>query len=146
MEANEYVGYTLPVVNIGPYSNFQNESIEPEGAGYTLTTIVPEQTLTPNESRIAIPEDEFSLEEGKFYLVMLDDTQYFTTCASMWTENYVIGDANIIFDVSPGSISYPFCAVTTDEEHEICFVDTDSHTIKIELFEFESTEEEGDVM
>lgn len=142
MEANEFVGYTLPVVNIGPYSNFQNESIEPEGAGYTLTTIVPEQTVTPDESRMATTEEAFSLEQGKFYLVTLDDTEYFTTCASMWTENQVIGDSSILFEFSLNSISYPFCAVTTDIAYEIYFVDTDSHTIKIELFEFESTEAE----
>lgn len=104
------------------------------GAAYRRIEVCPQQTVTPDSNRKVTPTGMSELNVGDDYIVTLDGTEYFTTCASLWEDNHVIGDYNCIFNPSV-DLMYPFAAVTVTGEKEIYFSDTAQHTVKIERLE-----------
>ena len=109
------------------------------GDGYILTTIVPQTTFTPNSSRIYSLSSVATgrLYDGESYLVTLDGTQYLTTCGIEWSTNYIIGEDNIFF--STNDHVYPFAiGWVSAQEFEICVLDAQQHTVKVEHIELVS--------
>ena len=104
------------------------------GDGYILTTVCPQQTITPNSDRIAYPVGSFDYEVGEFYLVTFDGVEYVTSCALCWETNHVIGDTRVIWN--DAVTVAPFCAITTSvNDKEVYCRDTSTHTIKVEHLE-----------
>ena len=109
------------------------------GDGYILTTIVPQTTFTPNSSRIYSLSSVATgrLYDGESYLVTLDGTQYLTTCGIEWSTNYIIGEDNLFF--STNDHVYPFAiGWVSAQEFEICVLNTQQHTVKVEHIELVS--------
>ena len=108
------------------------------GDGYILTTIVPQTTFTPNSSRQYVFSGfTTGLVEGESYLVTLDGDEYLVTCGLMWTNNYLIGDDNVIF--STGDHVLPFCIDwVSAADNMIVVLDTQQHTVKVEHIELVS--------
>lgn len=102
---------------------------------YRRVEVCPQQTLTPDSDRKALPIGMSELVVGEHYVTTVDGTEYFTTCCLLWETNHVIGDTNCIFTPN-GDLTYPFVAVTVTGDKEIYFNDTNQHTIKIERLEF----------
>lgn len=104
--------------------------------GYTLTTIVPQQSVTVNSSRqSSLTNVSGTITDGEYYLVTYDGVQYITTCNVLWTNNAVIGDCAWCTGTTNDYI-YPF-AVDQVTAGTVLFAATASsqHTIKIEHLE-----------
>ena len=120
-------------------ANYSTVSVDVSGNGYTLTTIVPQQTVTPNSSRQATLSNfaAAGLVEGESYLVTLDGTEYIETCGVLWSNNYVIGDQAIIFGTS--DIQLPFAIDwVSASDNVLVTLDTSQHTVKVEHIELGS--------
>lgn len=108
------------------------------GNGYSRTTIVTQQTVTPDSDRIAGP---FSCEPwvvGGIYIVTLDGTEYPTTCTSLWDGSALyIGSVDLYFSTTSDEV-YPFTGgyIIADGTCEFVFNDMNQHTIKMERVQF----------
>ena len=105
------------------------------GGEYTRTIIAPQQTVTPNSSRIAQLSNTTPLVDGKDYIVTLDGVEWFTTSETLWMSNYIIGDPNWFLN-TPSDYIYPFGVGTEGSTTEVAFPNTSQHTIKIERLDF----------
>ena len=104
------------------------------GDTYTRTVVVPEQTLTPDSSRAAVFSATASFVDGEYYVVTFDNTEYLATAGTLWSNNVVLGDAQVVWVTS--NVTYPFAAITVGTDRECYFTDTNPHTIKVEHLEF----------
>ncbi len=104
------------------------------GGGYTRTEVVPSQTVTPDSSRTASFTATTPFVDGEFYVVTYDGTEYVTTAETLWTNNIILGDAQVVWQTS--DVLYPFALISAGTEREGYFVNTSAHTIKVELLEF----------
>lgn len=134
VSASELVSGSETKTENGTYDVTNLASLVVDVDGYTLTTVCPQQTITPNSDRIAYPVGSFDYEVGEFYLVTFDGVEYVTSCALCWETNHVIGDTRVIWnDVVTVA---PFCAITTSvTDKEVYCRDTNTHTIKVEHLE-----------
>lgn len=110
------------------------------GDTYTLTTIVPQQTVTPQElsgSYQTTVTYTAGLEDGEYYLVTYDGDEYVCTCGLYWGSDNIAGNDNLFFgnrDVNP----YPFGIdyAPSTPEFAVATYDLNQHTIKVEHLEF----------
>lgn len=107
------------------------------GDGYILTTVCPQQAVTPNSDRDASLAGSFDFEVGEFYLVTFDGVEYVASCALCWDTNHVLGDTRVIW--GDAVTVAPFCAITTSVgDKGVYCLDTNQHTIKVEHLELVS--------
>lgn len=104
------------------------------GDAYTRTVVVPEQTLTPDSNRAAVFSATDSFIDGEYYVVTFDNTEYLATAGTLWSNNVVLGDAQVVWVTS--DVTYPFAAITVGTDRECYFTNTNQHTIKVEHLEF----------
>lgn len=104
------------------------------GDAYTRTEVVPSQTVTPNSSRAASFTALASFVDGEYYVVTYDGTEYVVTAETLWTDNVILGDAQVVWQTS--DVLYPFALISAGTEREGYFTTTSAHTIKVELLEF----------
>ena len=134
VSASELVSGSETKTENGTYDVTNLASLIVDVDGYTLTTVCPQQTITPNSDRIAYPVGSFDYEVGEFYLVTFDGVEYVTSCALCWETNHVIGDTRVIWGDAVAVT--PFCAITTSvTDKEVYCRDTNTHTIKVEHLE-----------
>ena len=102
--------------------------------GYTLTTVLPQQTITAGSDRQAIPTDFTGLVAGEDYLITYDGVEYVSTCGVAWTNNNIVGDIQVVWATS--DITYPFAVIYVSQSDKAVFCSTTgNHTIKIEHME-----------
>ncbi len=106
------------------------------GNGYVLTTVCPQQTVTTDSNRQAVLSNfttGLTLDES--YLVTLDGDQYLVTCGVVWTNNYLIGDDNVIY--ATGDHVVPFCIdwVSAQDNMLVTLYANQTHTVKVEHIE-----------
>ena len=104
-------------------------------SNYTRTVIAPQQTVSPDSNRQAELTHTGEFEDGDFYIVTLDGTEWACTCETLWTDNLTIGDCRWWFG-STSDAQYPFGGIGYDGDITIAFADTNQHTIKIEHLNF----------
>lgn len=120
----DVVGYSTVSVNVA-------------GAEYTRTVICPQQTVSPSSAMQQMTLTSSGLiEDAKDYIVTLDGVEWLTTCETLWSANYCIGDVRYFLEASPSSTIYPFGAICENGVVYACFATTGSHTIKIERLDF----------
>ena len=116
---------------------YSTVSVDVAGAEYTRTVIAPQQTASPSSAMEQITLTSSGLiEDAKDYIVTLDGVEWLTTCETLWTANYCIGDVRYFLEASPSSAIYPFGAICEGGIIYACFATTGSHTIKIERLDF----------
>lgn len=125
-------GFSTVTVNVPTSSE--------EGTNYRKTTIVPQATITPNSStrhaNVAGTSDGFI--DAAYYIVTYDGVEWLTTCETLWTENYCIGDVGWFFSAVPSDYIYPFGVIYEDGTYTVAAKDTNQHIVKIERLEFTS--------
>lgn len=104
------------------------------GDTYTRTVVVPQQTVTPNSSRMAAFTSTEYFVDGEYYVVTCDGTEYIVTSETLWSNNVVLGDAQVVWATS--DVLYPFALITDGSAREGYFTTTSQHTIKVEHLEF----------
>ena len=104
------------------------------GDTYTRMTVVPQQTVTPNSSRTAAFTSTEYFVDGEYYVVTCDGTEYIVTAETLWSNNVILGDAQVVWATS--DVLYPFALVTDGSAREGYFTTTSQHTIKVERLEF----------
>lgn len=120
----DVVGYSTVSVNVA-------------GAEYTRTVIAPQQTATPTSAMQQMTLTSSGLiEDGESYIVTLDGVEWLTTCETLWSANYCIGEVRYFLEASPSNTIYPFGAICENGVVYACFATTGSHTIKIERLDF----------
>lgn len=105
-------------------------------SGYTLTTIVPQQTITPASSDGTYKADLsylVNLEEGADYIVTINGAEYWTTCVLMWGANYLLGDINHFW--SSDEQPYPFGIINENNAMTIATSSGSARTVKVEKIE-----------
>lgn len=105
-------------------------------SGYTLTTIVPQQTITPASSDGTYKADLsylVNLEEGADYIVTINGAEYWTTCVLMWGTNYLLGDINHFW--SSDEQPYPFGIINENNAMTIATSSGSARTVKVEKIE-----------
>lgn len=101
---------------------------------YTRTVVVPQQTVTPNSSRMATFTSTEYFVDGEYYVVTYDGTEYIVTAETLWSSNVVLGDAQVVWATS--DVLYPFALITDGSAREGYFATTSQHTVKVERLEF----------
>lgn len=110
------------------------------GDTYTLTTVVPQQTLTPHEESNGSYQTTVTytagLEDGEYYLVTFDGTEYVCECGLYWSSDYLAGQPDIFWS-QPSAYVYPFSLGYTPSvpEFSVGTLDLNQHTIKVEHLE-----------
>lgn len=116
---------------------YSTVSVDVAGAEYTRTVIAPQQTVSPSSAMQQMTLTSSGLiEDAKSYIVTIDNVEWLTTCETLWSSNYCIGDARYFLEASPSSTIYPFGAICEGGIIYACFATTGSHTIKIERLDF----------
>lgn len=110
------------------------------GDTYTLTTIVPQQTITTTMSPAGGYQAEVThtgiLEVGKSYLITYDGNTYVSESKLLWGTELMIGTPSALWDTNSSDAFYP-CGVDWDGEGiYVGNYDTNEHTIKVDLLEF----------
>lgn len=110
------------------------------GDTYTLTTVVPQQTFTPQEisgSYQTTVTYTSGLEDGEGYLVTFDGEQYVCECGVYWGTEYLAGYADLFWG-SRAESPYPFSIGYSPSvpEFSVGTYDLNQHTIKVEHLEF----------
>lgn len=112
------------------------------GDSYTLTTVVPQQTVTVSSSTYTADNITMNstLVVGDYYIVTLDGTEYLSTCGANWDGETYVGDSALLwYDGSSSGSNYtcPFAFEriawnTGGSLHAT----SGSHTVKVEHLEF----------
>lgn len=110
------------------------------GDSYTLTTIVPQQTFTPQEisgSYQTTVTYTAGLEDGEYYLVTFDGTEYVCECGLFWGSDYMAGTLSLFWG-DRGVSPYPFGIAYSPSvpEFSVGTYDLNQHTVKVEHLEF----------
>lgn len=112
------------------------------GDSYTLTTIVPQQTVTVSGSTYTA--DNITMNStmvvGDYYIVTLDGTEYVSTCGANWAGETYLGDSALLwFDGSGDGSTYtcPFAfeRISWNTGGSL-HATSGSHTVKVEHLEF----------
>lgn len=105
------------------------------GDTYTRTVIAPQQIVTPDSSRQAVLAHTGVFVDGEYYIVTLDGTEWLTSCETLWSNNYVVGEAQLFLGNNFDMV-FPFAGATYQGSVEFVFQDTNQHTVKVEHLEF----------
>jgi len=114
------------------------------GSPYTLTTIIPEQTVTPTSqsdgTTRAFPTSIGLLENGADYLITFNGAEYWSTCVILYGSYPVLGEIDYLWN----STQYPyplFILYDSDEsKYHLCTYTTNQCTIKVEKIELNSSD------
>jgi hypothetical protein len=110
------------------------------GDSYTLTTVVPQQTVTVSSSSYTSSINMDSpFVVGDYYLVTYDGTEYLCTGGSNYNEQTYIGDGSMLWYGEGSSSAYacPFAFEHTDwNDATTLHAESGAHTIKVEHLEF----------
>ena len=140
VSASELVSGNKAIVENGTnidVTDYATVSVNVSGGGsssYTRTVVVPQQTVTPNSSRMATFTSTEYFVDGEYYVVTCDGTEYIVTSETLWSSNVVLGDAQVVWATS--DVLYPFALITDGSAREGYFTTTSQHTIKVEKLEF----------
>lgn len=110
------------------------QGISGGGDTYTRTVVVPQQTVTPNSSRVAAFTSTEYFVDGEYYVVTYDGTEYIVTAETLWGNNVVLGDAQVVWTTN--DVLYPFALITAGSAREGYFATASQHSIKVEHLEF----------
>lgn len=127
-------GATLPLTIAQMDAAVEGIVVGSGGDTYTRMTVVPQQTVTPNSSRTAAFTSTEYFVDGEYYVVTCDGTEYIVTAETLWSNNVILGDAQVVWATS--DVLYPFALVTDGSAREGYFTTTSQHTIKVERLEF----------
>ena len=114
---------------------YSTVSVNVEGVEYTRTVIVPQQTVTPNSSRVATLNTTGTINDAENYIVTLDGVEWFATSETLWSSNYIIGDPNW-YTGTPSTYIYPFAVGREGSITDASFANANQHTIKVERLDF----------
>ena len=107
------------------------------GGTYVRTEICPQQTFTGDSSqrRATLTGLTEGFVDGDYYIVTYDGVEWLTTCETLWSTNYCIGEA--MWFLSTGDAVYPFGVIwTSGTTATVAAANTSQHTVKIEHLEF----------
>lgn len=107
------------------------------GDTYVRTEILPSQTFTGDSSqrRATLTGMSEGFTDGEHYIVTYDGTEWLTTCETLWSNNYAIGEAQWFLG-TPDAV-YPFGVIwMSGNTCTVAAANTSQHTIKIEHLEF----------
>ena len=107
------------------------------GGTYVRTEILAQQTITPDSSqrRATLTGLTEGFVDGDYYIVTYDGVEWLTTCETLWSTNYCIGEA--MWFLSTGDAVYPFGVIwTSGTTATVAAANTSQHTVKIEHLEF----------
>lgn len=112
------------------------------GDSYTLTTVVPEGTVTVSSSTYSADNITMNstLVVGDYYIVTFDGTEYVSTCGANWDGETYIGDSAMLWydgsgDGSNYGCPFAFERVSWNTGGSL-HATSGSHTLKIEHIEF----------
>lgn len=138
------VGYNLSNVSVtmgGVDITLQVFTPDAEGGGgggtYVRTEILTQQTFTGDSSqrRATLTGLTEGFVDGDYYIVTYDGVEWLTTCETLWSTNYCIGEA--MWFLSTGDAVYPFGVIwTSGTTATVAAANTSQHSIKIEHLEF----------
>lgn len=112
------------------------------GDTYTLTTIVPQQTVTVSDETYTADDITMTstLVVGDYYIVTLDGTEYVSTCGANWDGETYIGDTALLWYDGSGSTANHTCPFAFERvawnTGGSLHATSGSHTIKVEHLEF----------
>ena len=107
------------------------------GGTYVRTEILAQQTFTGDSSqrRATLTGLTEGFVDGDYYIVTYDGVEWLTTCETLWSTNYCIGEA--MWFLSTGDAVYPFGVIwTSGTTATVAAANTSQHSIKIEHLEF----------
>ena len=107
------------------------------GGTYVRTEILAQQTITPDSSqrRATLTGLAEGFVDGDYYIVTYDGVEWMTTCETLWTSNFTIGEAQLFL----GTVDsvYPFGIIwMSGTTATVAAANTSQHTVKIEHLEF----------
>lgn len=138
-------GYTLSNVTVTMGGNDITSQVfmpDEQGGGggggtYVRTEILAQQTFTGDSSqrRATLTGLTEGFVDGDYYIVTYDGVEWLTTCETLWSTNYCIGEA--MWFLSTGDAVYPFGVIwTSGTTATVAAANTSQHSIKIEHLEF----------
>ena len=107
------------------------------GGTYVRTEILAQQTFTGDSSqrRATLTGLTEGFVDGDYYIVTYDGVEWLTTCETLWSTNYCIGEA--MWFLSTGDAVYQFGVIwTSGTTATVAAANTSQHTVKIEHLEF----------
>lgn len=107
------------------------------GGTYVRTEILAQQTITPDSSqrRATLTGLTEGFNDGEYYIVTYDGVEWLTTCETLWTSNYTIGESQ--WFLGTGDYVYPFGVIwMSGTTATVAAANTSQHTVKIEHLEF----------
>lgn len=107
------------------------------GGTYTRTEICPQQTFTGDSSqrRATLTGLTEGLIDAGYYIVTYDGVEWLTTCETLWSSNFCIGEAQLFLGVVDSV--YPFGVIwMSGTTATVAAANTSQHTIKIEKLLF----------
>jgi hypothetical protein len=107
------------------------------GGTYVRTEILAQQTITPDSSqrRATLTGLTEGFVDGDYYIVTYDGVEWLTTCETLWTSNYTIGESQ--WFLGTGDYVYPFGIIwMSGTTATVAAANTSQHTVKIEHLEF----------
>lgn len=123
--ADNLSGYSKVVVNVAG------------GGTYVRTEICSQQTVTPDSSqrRATLTGLTEGFNDGEYYVVTYDGVEWLTTCETLWTSNYTIGESQ--WFLGTGDYVYPFGIIwMSGTTATVAAANTSQHTVKVEHLEF----------
>ena len=107
------------------------------GGTYVRTEILAQQTITPDSSqrRATLTGLTEGFVDGDYYIVTYDGVEWLTTCETLWTSNFTIGESQ--WFLGTGDYVYPFGIIwMSGTTATVAAANTSQHTVKIEHLEF----------
>ena len=106
---------------------------------YTRTEILSTQTFTPDSSerKATLTGLSEGFENGGYYIVTYDGTEWILTCSLIYSTNYLIGDINYFYG-STDALPIPFGIIWVNGTNAtLATYNTNQHTVKIEKLTFD---------
>ena len=107
------------------------------GGTYVRTEILAQQTITPDSTqrRATLTGLTEGFVDGDYYIVTYDGVEWLTTCETLWSSNYCIGESQ--WFLGTGEYVYPFGVIwMSGTTATVAAANTSQHTVKIEHLEF----------
>lgn len=107
------------------------------GGTYVRTEILAQQTITPDSSqrRATLTGLTEGFNDGEYYIVTYDGVEWLTTCETLWTSNFCIGESQ--WFLGTGEYVFPFGVIwMSGTTATVAAANTSQHSIKIEKLEF----------
>lgn len=129
--------YTAAADNLSGYSKVVVNVAGGGGDTYIRTEICPQQTVTPDSSqrRATLSGLTEGFVDGDYYIVTYDGVEWMTTCETLWSSNYCIGEAQLFLGVVDSV--YPFGIIwMSGTTATVAAANASQHTVKVEHLEF----------